>query len=79
MNHANKLALVKELGLEEIAADYAAEVTIQSNPTSLRKLFELVDKGGANLGRDFNLARKYKSWLIDAGFVEVTEKQILGP
>ncbi|KAH8651246.1 S-adenosyl-L-methionine-dependent methyltransferase [Xylariales sp. PMI_506] len=35
--------------------------------------------GAAALGRDINRAHKYKQWLEEAGFVDVTERQLIVP
>lgn len=32
-----------------------------------------MDLGGAAVGRDFKVPKKYKQWLIDIGFVDVVE------
>ncbi|KAF3019014.1 hypothetical protein E8E14_013172 [Neopestalotiopsis sp. 37M] len=36
-------------------------------------------RGAAAMGRDIDVARKYKGWLQQAGFVDVVEKKILLP
>ncbi|KAH6648244.1 S-adenosyl-L-methionine-dependent methyltransferase [Truncatella angustata] len=40
---------------------------------------QLVFKGAARFGRDLMVARRYKKFLMDAGFVDVTEKIVLAP
>lgn len=36
-------------------------------------------QAGKNTGRDFDAPKKYKKWMIEAGFEDVVEKQILVP
>lgn len=36
-------------------------------------------KGGLALGRDIDVTPKLKSWLLEAGFVDVVEQRVLAP
>ncbi|ORY69062.1 S-adenosyl-L-methionine-dependent methyltransferase [Pseudomassariella vexata] len=64
---------------QQIAVDEASELAIQNNPRSFREYMRRLVRGAASFGRDIDLARKYKYWIIEAGFVDVVERQILGP
>ncbi|KAJ4393416.1 hypothetical protein N0V93_002626 [Gnomoniopsis smithogilvyi] len=64
-------------GCETIGADAAAEERLQRS--SWAKWANYLVAGGAAIGRDFTAARKYKQYMIEAGFVDVVEKQILNP
>lgn len=55
----------------------AAEEFVQTS--ALKRWCELGVAGGAKFGRDFRAPQKYKEWMIEAGFVDVQEKQILVP
>lgn len=35
--------------------------------------------GGASFGRDFRVANRYKTWMVETGFVQVVEKIVLVP
>lgn len=39
----------------------------------------LILRAGALAGRDFHVAKKYKQWLLEAGFVDVVERTIPVP
>lgn len=41
--------------------------------TALEKWAQLIVQAGALAGRDFYVAKKYKQWILDAGFVDVVE------
>lgn len=47
--------------------------------SAVKKWIELVVDGGAKFGRDFRAPLKYKQWMLEAGFVDVHEEQILVP
>lgn len=55
----------------------AAEEVVRSS--ALKRWCELGVAGGAKFGRDFRAPQKYKQWMIEAGFVDIQEKQILVP
>lgn len=55
----------------------AAEEVVRNS--ALKRWCELGVAGGAKFGRDFRAPQKYKQWMIEAGFVDVQEKQILVP
>ena len=69
----------QEIGADQVAADAESEEMIKNSPFSLREYMRRVIQGAANLGRDINVAPKLKDWFIEAGFVDVTVHQILGP
>lgn len=65
---------------EQLAADEESERALQADPTSWREWVRLVALGLKNsLGRDLDVTRHYKKWMIEAGFVDVVEKTILAP
>lgn len=41
--------------------------------SNIERWSQLMDLGGAAVGRDFKVPKKYKQWLIDIGFVDVVE------
>ncbi|KAH8653841.1 S-adenosyl-L-methionine-dependent methyltransferase [Xylariales sp. PMI_506] len=47
--------------------------------TPLLRWFELVRAGLAQIGRDVHIARNYKQWLTELGFVDIQEKVIKWP
>lgn len=57
--------------------DPRASAYLQQSP--FQKWFQLMVAGGAARGRDFRVANKYKSWMIEAGFVDVVEKVVFVP
>lgn len=63
--------------IEVIGADQTAESELRSSP--LGKWLELVKIGGIALGRDFQAPLKYRRWMMEAGFVDVVQKQYLTP
>ncbi|KAK7985435.1 hypothetical protein PG988_003057 [Apiospora saccharicola] len=69
----------QEIGADQLAADPESEELIENDPFSLREYMRRVIKGAANLGRDIDVAPKLKDWMVEAGFVDVTVHQILGP
>lgn len=60
-----------------IGEDAKADAYVQYQP--FKKWFDLMVAGGAANGRDFKCAANYKSWMIEAGFVDVVEKVVLVP
>lgn len=47
--------------------------------SALSRWCEACVAGGAALGRDFRAARSYKRWMVEVGFVDVVERQVLCP
>ncbi|CAN8098367.1 unnamed protein product [Discula destructiva] len=47
--------------------------------SAFEQSFRYCLEAGQKMGRDFNAAKKFKRWLIEAGFVDVVEKQFLSP
>lgn len=41
--------------------------------SNIERWSQLMELGGAAVGRDFKVPKKYKQWLIDIGFVDVVE------
>lgn len=62
---------------EMVGADEAAERELRSS--ALGRSIELTLKGGAAVGRDFQAPLKYKKWMLEAGFVDVVQKEFLTP
>lgn len=60
-----------------IGENEAAEAVLQNS--ALKRWCELGVAGGARFGRDFRAPLKYKQWMMEAGFVEIHEQQILVP
>lgn len=47
--------------------------------TAWERWTRLILQAGAQAGRDFHVARNYKQWLLEAGFVDVVEQRIPVP
>lgn len=62
---------------ELIPADEAAAEVLRNS--TLQKSYQHILQAGKNMGRDFDCPKKFKRWLIEAGFEDVVEKQILVP
>lgn len=62
-----------------MAADEASERANQEDPISLQKFFDREVRGLEMLGRKINVTPHYKEWMLEAGFVDVVERQILCP
>ncbi|KAF3768137.1 hypothetical protein M406DRAFT_106901 [Cryphonectria parasitica EP155] len=62
---------------ELIPSDAAAAEVL--NRSALLQSFQYSLQAGYQMGRDFNSAKKFKAWMIEAGFVDVVEKQFLSP
>lgn len=70
----------QDFSFETLAADEASEIATQSHPTSLRQCIQRFLKGIQDLsGWSPKVSHMYKQWLIEVGFVDVVEKQILAP
>ncbi|ORY70509.1 S-adenosyl-L-methionine-dependent methyltransferase, partial [Pseudomassariella vexata] len=50
-----------------------------SRGIALEKWCKLLNDAATGVGRDWGVARKCKNWLIEAGFVDVVEKQFCCP
>jgi hypothetical protein len=64
---------------ECVGADKAAETALKEDPYSYRKWLQRAVLGFQKIGRDIAVTKKYKDWLTEAGFVDVTETLILTP
>lgn len=62
---------------EIIGENEAAEAFVQQS--ALKKSCELGVAAGAKFGRDFRAPLKYKQWMMEVGFVDIHEEQILVP
>lgn len=70
----------QDLVPDQVAADGESERAIQADPASYREWMRLIQVGLMNaLGRTADVTRHYKKWMIEAGFVDVVERQILCP
>ncbi|CAN8103225.1 unnamed protein product [Discula destructiva] len=67
----------QEWTVEIVGEDEAAEEFVRKS--ALKKWCELGVAGGAKFGHDFRAALKYKQWMVEAGFVDIQERQILVP
>lgn len=47
--------------------------------TALERWVRLYAEGGKRLGRDMLAPRRYKQWMVDAGFVNVVEEKLVIP
>lgn len=54
----------------------AAEVL---HGSSFEQSFRYCLEAGRKMGRNFNAAKEFKKWLVEAGFVDVVEKQYFSP
>lgn len=69
----------QDFAFEVVAADEASERANQEDPISLRKHFDRMVRGLEMLGRKIDVTPHYKNWMLEAGFVDVVERQILCP
>lgn len=66
--------------IELMDPDYYAQCTDGTlEGTYLERLFQTLQKAMSGLGKDLRVARKYKQWLIETGFVDVVEEVIPSP
>ncbi|ORY58752.1 S-adenosyl-L-methionine-dependent methyltransferase [Pseudomassariella vexata] len=47
--------------------------------TALRRWCDLMIAGAANLGRNLNVTKQYKDWMVELGFVDIIEKKVACP
>lgn len=59
--------------------DEYSQAALRDDPTAYQGWMNLMREGSLKLGRDIDVTPKLKSWLAEAGFVEVVEKRILVP
>lgn len=62
---------------ELLPADEDAAEALRAS--ALLQSFRYSLEAGARIGRDFNAAKQFKKWMMEAGFVDVVEKQFLSP
>ncbi|KAJ4388708.1 hypothetical protein N0V93_006167 [Gnomoniopsis smithogilvyi] len=62
---------------EVVGENSAATAYLYNSP--YYRWFRAMVAGGASFGRDFRVANKYKSWMMEAGFVNVVEKVVFVP
>lgn len=67
----------QEWSVEVIGEDEAAEAIVGGS--ALKQWCDKGVQGGASFGRDFRAAHRYRQWMIEAGFVDIVQKQILCP
>lgn len=56
----------------------SADGTLKED-SALYRWGQLMIKGTENTGREITIASKYKQWMIDAGFTDVTEIKMMWP
>lgn len=64
-----------DVAWELVGADAEAAGVLRGS--ALQRFFGLAVAGGAAFGRDFEAGRKYKDWMVAAGFEGVVETQVL--
>lgn len=62
---------------ELVPADDAAAEVLKGS--ALEQAFKAGPAAGAAIGRDFDAPKKFKKWMLEAGFVDVVEEQRLIP
>lgn len=67
----------QEWAVEVIGENEAAEAVVRDS--ALRQWCDKGVQGGASFGRDFRAAHNYRQWMVEAGFEDIVEKQILCP
>lgn len=60
-----------------IGEDAVAEAYVRDSPFAASLRYAIA--GGAIMGRDLHAGRKYKTWMLEAGFVDVREEVFLVP
>lgn len=70
-------AELQEASFDLLPADDAAASALHGS--ALEKCFQYALEAGRRMGRDFEAPRKLKMAMIEAGFEDVVEKQILAP
>lgn len=60
--------------LVNFVADISSDDNTISNAPNVVKWCELLDEASIKFGKQLNIAPKYKQWMIDAGFKNVTEE-----
>lgn len=73
----NGWAEFHDFAFELVGEDEAAETLLQGS--AIAQLFRCAISGGAAKGKDFESGRKLKGWMIEAGFVDVVQRQIFLP
>ncbi|KAJ0103787.1 uncharacterized protein J7T55_001360 [Diaporthe amygdali] len=66
-----------DVAWELVGADDEASAVLDGS--ALAKFFRYAVAGGTAFGRDFEAGRKYKEWMVEAGFEGVVERQVLAP
>ncbi|KUI57361.1 hypothetical protein VP1G_04729 [Cytospora mali] len=69
----------QEFSLDVLGVDDYSKAALRDDPTAYQGWMDLMKEGSLKLGRDIDVTPKLKNWLIEAGFVDVVEKQILVP
>lgn len=63
--------------MDPVFYPHCADGTLQDS--NLERLFQIFDRAMTATRRDLKVARNYKQWLIEAGFVDVVEEVAPGP
>lgn len=66
-----------DFAFERVGADDAAEAFLRASAS--RRFLDLAARGLRNVGRDPQVARRYRRWMEEVGFVDVAERQLLCP
>lgn len=60
--------------LMDFVADFFSDDDTINNAPNVVKWCKLIDEASLEFGKQLNVAPKYKQWMIDAGFKNVTEE-----
>lgn len=66
-----------DFAFEQVPAEAESEAFVRASPSA--QFINLVTQGLRNAGRDPLVAKKYKGWMEEIGFVDVVEHQLLCP
>ncbi|ROW04808.1 hypothetical protein VMCG_04782 [Cytospora schulzeri] len=63
--------------MDPVYYPHCGDGTLQHS--NLERLFQILDRAMTAIGKDLKVARNYKQWLVEAGFVDVVEEVAPGP
>lgn len=66
-----------DFAFEQVPAEPESEAYVRASPSA--RFLDLATRGLRNAGRDPQVARKYRGWMEEVGFVDVVEHQLLCP
>lgn len=69
----------QDWAFETVAADEASETASRAHPISLQNFMNRGVEGAKMMGRNIDVTTRYKKWMLELGFVDVVERQILCP